>query len=379
MQKLGVFFPIIKSKNKPVVWIHAVSVGEVASCEKIIWLMIENGYHVCLSTTTRGGYIKAEKLYDNIDLFYYPLDFARAVNIFINQIKPDVFILVEMEFWPMMMYKITRKKIPIYVISARIGDTEYKNMKRFRWFYKMLFSMVKTFYAQTEEYAERIKTFNLNQNVKVTGNIKLDVEYNNREYEIHKLLPHNPFICAASTHKGEEEIILTAYKSVVNEYPYSIVVAPRNINRAGEIIKICKNLGLTYSIRTHNNKCKDNVYILDTIGELMGVFSKCEFVVMGGSFSKSVGGHNIIEPALLSKTSICGPYMHNFREITTRLLEQRAVIQTGENELEKTLRYAINNKSEIRSMGKRAYDFINKNKGVSKKVFDDIFKSVVTD
>ncbi len=374
LQRLGFLLPKLNCGDKKRVWIHAVSVGEVASCEKIIKLLINNGYCVCLSTTTPTGYIKATKMYSRVNLFYYPLDYYFAVKRFVNKIAPYVFILVEMEYWPLMMHKLNKRGIPIFVISARVGDIEYRNMKLAKSFFQKIFSLVNTFYVQSEYQAERIRNFYNGPNIKIMGSLKFDVSPKEQKYKIEKFLPDKPFICVVSTHRGEEELVISAFSKILNDYPdYSLVIAPRHTHRAGEITRICKKYTLSYKLRTDDEKCSEKVFVIDTIGELMGVFPFSDYVIMGGSFTKRVGGHNIIEPALCKKACICGLHMQNFRDILFSFKRNNAIIQTPRSGLYEKMLYAIENPDEINVMSENAYNLIFNNKGVSEKIFREIF------
>jgi 3-deoxy-D-manno-octulosonic-acid transferase len=377
LQRLSLILPKAKVKDKhgKNIWVHAVSVGEILSCKPLVSLLQDEGYNVFLSTTTPTGYLSAEKTYKNINLFYFPFDYGFFIKRFLKRIKPLKVILLEMEIWPSFFYTVNKIGIPLYLVSGRLGDKEYKGYMRFNAFFKLVLSFAEGIFMQSDIDKERMLSLSGRKDVKTLGSLKFDVETEDAKYDIEDFLPQSKFILAASTHKGEEELVINAYKNLVSLHPnLRLVIAPRHIHRRGEIENITLKAGFSCGLRSEGKSGDDvNIFIADTIGELMGVYKHADVVIMGGSLLKGVGGHNIIEPALYKRCILCGEYMHNFTDILKRFSDEKGIIMTSRRTIEGDLKRVLSDSELIKKTGENAYNLVLKNKGTAKKIYEAMF------
>lgn len=401
-QRLG-FIP--KLKDKDIIWIHAVSVGEVIAASPVIDAIRKRfpKYSFLISTVTDTGQDMARKtVSDPKEIIYFPLDFKWIVNKVLKIILPKLFIMIETELWPNFIRGAKRRKIPLAVVNGRISPGSYKGYRVIKPFLKRVLFNIDLFCMQSELDEERIISLGApKERVHVTGNVKFDglqTEVSDRERlaEELKISSKDLVLVAGSTHPGEEEIILDIYQKAREEYPnLRLILAPRHPERIPEVEAICKSKsfsyfkGLKYSLtmrwitsirRSQLAKRRlpitDHrpVILLDTIGELAKVYSLATVVFVGGSLVP-VGGHNILEPAALGKAPLFGPYMHNFVESARLLLEGKGGIQARDREeLLKNILDLLKNPEKREKTGKRAQEIVKRHQGASERTVELVGK-----
>ena len=280
--------------------------------------------NIVLSTTTKTGQeIAHKKLGNTVDtITYFPFDFFFSVNSFLNSIKPDKIIIAETEIWPDFVYLAKRRNIPVYIVNGRLSPRSYKGYKRFAFFFKPVFSQYKGIFMQTHGDVERILNVGApNDITKFMGNLKFDIKPTMNSEQITELaqdlkLNGARMIAAASTHKGEDEIILDAFKQLKKEFcDIKLLLAPRHPERYEKVEQLIAQTGFAYGKRSNNDTFENNdIIMLDTMGELMKMFSVCHFAYIGGSFS-STGGHNPLEANIWGKPVVSGECVFNFKDI----------------------------------------------------------------
>ena len=396
------------------IWIQAVSVGEVAVCKSLIPLLKEKfpGHDLVVSTITKAGNDLAKKLFSkDAVIIYFPLDFGFTIRRAIKYIKPRIYIMIETEIWPNLLSELSLNSVPSVMINGRISDRSIGKYRLAKPFLKNALSKICAFCMQDTIDAERVIELGAPPDrVKVTGNMKFDAEVlaNVGASDVVRrslcLNENDPLIVAGSTHSGEEETIIEAFKELILEFPtLKLLIAPRHIDRVEEIEKIIKKSGFE-SVRVsklNESRLPDEarrakagisaelvwrasgaspkemsherrILILDTIGHLNEAYSAATLVFVGGSLVKH-GGQNPIEPAVLGRAILFGPHMFNFRYIAKVLLKEGAALQiTGKEELVKNLKMLIND-SLIRSkLGDNAKRTIAENRGATKKNLEKI-------
>ncbi|MBW1787788.1 MAG: 3-deoxy-D-manno-octulosonic acid transferase [Deltaproteobacteria bacterium] len=368
--------PRKRAKRAIRVWLHAVSVGEVMSCGPLIRLMRENGHDVVLSTGTLAGHAIAEKQFPGIEVLYFPFDYGFMVRRFLTRIDPHVVLLCETELWPAFVNAVSRHGAPLYLVSGRLGDREFCSYRALRFFFNPLLRRFTGLFMQSELDAERMRAITDNPNIGTLGNLKFDVRPEPGDPQLNRLLPDGRRICAASTHREDERIIVKAFAGLARSYPdLSLVLVPRHPHRAAETAALLTEEGLTYTLRSENKKCATPVFLVDSVGELMSLFANCDIVIMGGSFSRRVGGHNPIEPALYGKCVLCGPHMENFREAHSALKQAHGMAGTGKETLGKDLAFFMEHPSEAERIGENAAHLMESRRGASRRVVDAVFGS----
>lgn len=316
-EKLGDFqAPELGNK---VIMFHGVSVGEVIALENLIKKTKETfpDYKIVVTTGTKTGQEIAHKKYENIASFitYFPFDITFCVDKFLNKINPSVVLIAETELWPTFSVYCHKKEIPLYVINGRISDATFKSYQFLKGFFKELFKNYTEILTQSEEDKEKfIKIGAPETKTQVMKNLKFDVKRIDTDIQIGK--GTNRVIIAGSTHKGEDEIVLSAFTKLKKEFPdIKLLLAPRHLTRLDEVKSLTQKTGLKFGQRSIGNTFENNeIIILDTMGELSKMYQICDFAFIGGSFNKT-GGHNPLEAIVYDKPAISGPSIHNFRDI----------------------------------------------------------------
>ncbi|NQT06718.1 MAG: 3-deoxy-D-manno-octulosonic acid transferase [Candidatus Omnitrophica bacterium] len=382
-------------KGKGIVWVHAVSVGEVRAsrvlCERLIEKFPDK--RLIISTITRTGNDTAKRLFgDKATVLYLPVDISFVVKSAIDRLRPDVFIIVETEIWPNLITALRKKDIPIVMVNGRVSPKSYR---RYMWIRPLLKDVLKdiTLYLmQTEEYADRIiKMGAPPKKVIVTGNMKFDAA--GREYASGKLNPGairndlslkdgELLFIAGSTHRPEEEMVLRVYREIIKEIPKTrLLIAPRHTERSHEIEALIKRFnfvpvrisGIAGEERI-TPKGKEKVLLLDTMGRLSQLFSIADIVFMGGSLMRK-GGQNILEPATFSRPIIFGPHMFNFKDIAESFLNAGAACSVRDTKgLLETANRLLTDGDRRKELGKRARSMVDKNAGATLRNIEKIDK-----
>ncbi len=341
-----------KSKNnsEPVIWVQAVSVGEVAAAKPILHHLhlAEPAAHLVLSTTTATGRQMAEKLDLDVDsIFYFPFDFPVITQRALRAICPDMVVMIETELWPNLLASTHSRGIPTAVANGRISDVSYRKYRWARPLFAWTLGNIDLICAQSEQDAQRFVSLGAPQErVVVCGNSKFDENFPHLPPEEAAKWRQDfgfsqqaPIFIAASTHPGEDEIILEAFDRLHGQHPsLRLILAPRHPHRGDDLERLITEHGYATYRRSWalNELAADNpgsppsspevrVVLLDTIGELSRVFSIATIVFMGGSLVPQ-GGHNVLEPLAQGKPVIFGPHMNNFRDITDIVLREEAAI-----------------------------------------------------
>ncbi|MDD5596200.1 MAG: 3-deoxy-D-manno-octulosonic acid transferase [Candidatus Omnitrophica bacterium] len=381
--RLGVVPKEIKF-NRPI-WIHAVSVGEVAAVKGLLAALRKDfpNKEFVLSTVTPTGNQIARTIAEKKDFVtYLPLDFSFIVRAVLNRINPEIFVIAETEIWPNLISFLYNKKIPIVVVNGRISDRSLKGYCAIKFLLKPVLNKINFFCVQSKLDAERLIALGvLKEKIKVTGNMKFDASLPRGSSlsevgEIKKILgleSGGKLFIAASTHPGEEEIILGAYKTLLKEFPQlKLLIAPRHPQRSKEVADQLRAhafnpvLLSTVAIETKEN-FEQAVFILDMVGQLVTFYAAADVVFVGGSLVKK-GGHNILEPAGLGKPVIFGPQMFNFRDISELFLKNNgAILVHSQEELAAEIKYLLSHPAKIQEMSQLAQKIISENQGATEK------------
>ncbi len=370
------------------IWIQAVSVGEVAVCKSLVPLLKEKfpGNDLVISTITKTGNDLAKKLFSKDALImYFPLDFGFMVRRAIKYIKPKIYIMVETEIWPNLLKELSVNSVPSMMINGRISDRSIGKYRLVKPFLKKVLSRICAFCMQDIVDAERMIELGASPDrVQVTGNMKFDaqapsgVEAPDAIRRFLGLGLDDTLLVAGSTHEGEEDAVVEAFKELVLEFPkLKLLIAPRHIDRVLEIEKIVKKSGfepvrVSRLSATLNTQCSIRIMILDTIGHLNEAYSVATLVFVGGSLVKH-GGQNPIEPAILGRAILFGPHMFNFRYIAQVLLKEGAALQiAGQEELTSCLKMLLNDPVKRSRLGDNARNVIARNRGATKKNLEKI-------
>ena len=373
LQKFSFVLPEVDPKTQKRVWIHGVSVGEVVSCGPVIEIFEKSGFSVYLSTSTPNGFAVAYRKYSNVKSFYFPFDYSFMCKRVLKRIGPAAILLCEVEIWPAFVLTARSHDVPIYLVSGRLSKTDFRNYRTFRFFFRHVLSLFNGLFMQTDLDEERMNELCNHKNIKALGSLKFDVGSNYKSCVITRLLPDGFLICAASTHRGEEHHILSAFKQLSCKYPdIKLAIAPRHLRRVKAIRRMLGRFGIEFTLRSSNKKCTTPVFVVDSMGELPVVFPRCDLVIMGGSFLKRVGGHNIIEPAQHKKCILCGNEMSEFEGIFSMFNEEDAVVLTSIEGLFHDLDALIADRARSDRVGENAFHLSQKHRGASQRIYEEV-------
>ncbi|SDH75032.1 3-deoxy-D-manno-octulosonic-acid transferase [Vibrio xiamenensis] len=323
------------SAHSPV-WIHAVSVGEVIAAIPLIKELkaAHPEQDIVVSTTTSTGAEQVEKLGDLVEHRYMPIDFSFAVRGFLKAVKPQKLLIIETELWPNTLQTVAKADIPITIINARLSEKSRQSYQRIQPIFNLVRPTLSQVLCQTEADAERFAALGIDSSkLAVTGSIKFDIQVPKQIREQssalrHQLGKNRPVWIAASTHKGEDEQVLSAHRAVLAKQPSALLIlVPRHPERFDAMFELCQQQGFETQRRTaltsDNGLDSDcQVYLADTMGEMLLLLGASDVCFMGGSLvGDKVGGHNLLEPTAVNIPSLTGPSYYNFKEITQALLE----------------------------------------------------------
>jgi 3-deoxy-D-manno-octulosonic-acid transferase len=368
--RLG-FYKIKSYQN--IIWFHAVSLGEVISSQKIVKKLLEDN-KVILSVSTPTGLREAKKIYgQNLLVVYAPWDFSIFVKSFLNKFRPKALILFETEIWPSMIHACWKNNIPVILSNARLSESSYKKYEFINVFINSTLNKLSLILAQSHEHASRFKALGINNDIifKV-GSTKFDLESDNEFATSDANLCHD-FILAASTHKGEDELIISSYLKLKEEFKdLKLVLVPRHPERANTIKDILKrkNMDSEISSDIKFNLNKHDVVVINATGLLNILYKRAKVSFIGGSLFSKYGGHNIIEPAFNKSPFIVGPHMKNFEDVLSLFLKKDACIQLKSPvQLHDAFKKLLNN-DELRTyMIDNAIRVVSENKGSSNQQY----------
>ena len=362
--------------SRPVIWVHAVSVGEVLAVGGLVEDMRRSfpGFRVLISTTTNAGQELARKRFGQESVFYFPLDFEFAVRPYLQALKPKLVVLAETEFWPNFLHLAHASGARIAVVNARISDRSWPRYRRLRWALRRMLAHIDLFLAQTKEDAARLQSLGANAGrVQVTGNLKFDVSLPVPPPIIETLRRSlasdgaGPVLVCGSTVGGEEPALVKAFESVRRAHPGVVMMlAPRHPERFDEVATLLKQSGMPLYRRSlwAGESLAGGVLLVDSIGELAALYALADIAFVGGSLVPR-GGHNIIEPAQHGVAIITGKHTENFRDIVTVFQGRNAVRVVRMAELSLTLAQLLADDSERGALGQRAEETVRSQTGAT--------------
>ncbi|MDX9713928.1 MAG: 3-deoxy-D-manno-octulosonic acid transferase [Dissulfurispiraceae bacterium] len=362
------------------VMIHAVSVGEVIASEPLIKRLKSDNpeLNIVLSTVTDTGQKVAQDRVGSLaKIIYVPFDLPCAVNRMLDVINPQLFIVMETEFWPNLLISLKHRNIPSVLMNGRISERSFRGYRKLRFFFRPLLRMFSLLCVQTEMYADRLNVLGADhESLVVTGSLKFDTRPSEAVPEWTMKLKGTTII-GGSTHDDEEQLLIGSFSRLIKKYPdINLVLAPRHPERFDEAVQLSKASGLKY-IRRSGIGCghpdiKGAIIILDVMGELSSVYAACSIAVMGGSFIEH-GGQNLLEPAYYSKAIVCGPHMDNF-PFARDFYAEDAAVHTDRQGLTDTLEGLIASPEKIKAMGNKAKELYDKNSGALERSIKAIKK-----
>ncbi len=371
-----------KQSDKPVIWVHAVSVGEVLAISGLLGkLRKQNPQHrVLLSTTTATGQKLARERFGEDNVFYFPLDFAFAIRPYLKTLRPDLVVIAETEFWPNFLRLAHRSGAKVAVVNARISDRSLPRYRRFRFLLAPVLHNIDQFLTQSDIDSGRLMAIGAPpERVAIAGNLKFDAMPAKAAPLVGQLQVSIkraggwPVIVCGSTVDGEEPIIIEAFRRALKWHPNALLIlAPRHPERWPQVADLIRASGLPWWRRTEwhtDDPISSGIFLLDSIGELGPIYRLATIAFVGGSLVPR-GGHNILEPAHYAIPIMVGPYTENFRDIVSLFTRAGAVDVADREHFADELLRLLEQDEKRALLGRHAADVVRANCGATDRTVD---------
>lgn len=373
-----------KQNPKGGLWLHAASVGEVMAAVPLIRQFQQNypDWPITITTITPTGSQQVKSIFgDEVFHVYVPYDIPTVVNRFLSRIQPQIAIFMETELWPNILHACGRRQIRVLIANARLSPKSVKGYRRFLLITQAMFANIDIVAAQTAMEAKHFACLGFPENkLQITGNVKFDIQLPDNLLTDGLQLRqawgvHRRVWIAASTHEGEDEIIIEAHRKVLDKSPDSmLIIVPRHPQRFQRVKQLCQEAGFITHSRTDTTPIHPSiqVFVGDTMGELLLFYATADIAFVGGSLI-SQGGHNVLEPAAIGLPCLTGPHVFNFVK-ANQLLHQAGTLFTvyNANELADRVGELLHDIPCCAKIGERARLVIEQNRGAVKRHMDII-------
>jgi 3-deoxy-D-manno-octulosonic-acid transferase len=383
-QKLLGFVPR-RTSHARCIWLHAVSLGEVALIGPLVGEIRRRhpDWQLVISTTTLTGYALAKTRFADHIVCYCPLDFTWAVGRALDRIRPDALLLAELELWPNLIAAARERGTKVVVVNGRLSERSFRGYRRLGRFVRRLLARVDFVAAQNEQYAERFRSLGAPQErVCITGSLKFDGAQTDRGNAATMRLKqlagfhdHDTVFLAGSTQDPEERLAIAAYKELAPQFPrLRLVIVPRHPERFVEVGKLLSQSGLIWEKRSQwsprGGNAQVRVLLVDQVGELAAWWGSATIAYVGGSMGERQG-QNMIEPAAYGCAVSFGPKTRNFRDVVSALLREDAatVVQDGK-ELTAFVRRCLCDHEFTEQQGGRAAKVVASQLGATGRTVD---------
>jgi 3-deoxy-D-manno-octulosonic-acid transferase len=369
--------------------VHAASVGEVNVAGALVKSLFRRfpGLPVCVTTFTPTGSVRVRDLFrDDVFHVYAPLDLPGAVNRFFNRVQPRLLIITETEIWPNLYFEAAARGIPILLANARISEQSFGAYRLPGRLTAATLDQISHIAAKSQVDAQRLIDLGADpQRTEVTGNLKFDVALPPSLLEQGEMIrmawgADRPVLLAGSTHEGDEGPVLQAFCRLLKRFPRALlVIAPRHPERFTRVSQVARTAGLIVSLRSQGLSCaaSSQCFIVDAMGELLQFYAACDVAFVGGSLHR-IGGHNVLEPAALSRPVLVGPHTFNFEDITEQLVAADAALRVGSaEELEEATERLFTSPELRDQMGLAGLNLVKSGQGALKRTLD-IVQELIT-
>ena len=371
------------------VWVHAVSVGEVAVAGQLMAELRRQqpGIAFVLSVTSSTGWQQAEKQLGERDvLLYNPLDYPGCVRRAIAAIRPKAYVITETELWPNVIRMVSARGVPVVLVNARISDRSAPGYRRLRWWFGPVLNRLERIYAQSALDAQRLVEAGCEEGrIEVTGSMKFDVARRDpakeallRDYlTAAGFAPDAPILLGGSTWPGEDAFLLEVYRRARAHNPaLRLILAPRHFEKAADVERNILAAGFPCLRKSRTPEPTpqppDTVLLADTTGELMGFYALAQTVFVGKSLCEH-GAQNMIEPCLCGCAVAVGPYTENFRPVMSDLLAHEAIVQAPDRTaLASALEHLLLSPADREALGRRATQATLARRGATPHIAADI-------
>jgi 3-deoxy-D-manno-octulosonic-acid transferase len=385
-QRFALYGPEIKANlgRRPVLWLHAVSVGEVGVCLHLLRALEPSlpEFQFVVSTTTSTGMVELRRrLPSHIQAIYYPSDLSLVVSRALNVIRPQAIILVEAELWPNLLWQAQDRDIPLFLVNARLSERSFKGYGFFSSVFRPIFAKFRAVGCQQSLDAQRLVALGFpGEAVRTVGNMKFDAAQPDARLDVPGMLrqigvsPNAKLLVAGSTHAGEEAILAEMWPRLRRLCPeLFLILVPRHFERAKEAAQELTSRGIPFVYRseitseTQHPPGRLECLLVNSTGELKCFYEQAALVFVGKSLTAE-GGQSPIEPAALGKATVFGPNMQNFKAVVAAFLAEQAALQVADAAgLEQALAGLLGDDRRRSEMGARALEVVRKNLGATER------------
>lgn len=391
-ERFGFLPQSMQQAESGAVWVHAVSVGETLAVVGLVQEILRHfpKCKVFLSHVTAAGREAGEHRLPHVaGRFYLPLDWECAVGRVLARIRPALMVIVETELWPNLLHAVHSRGCRVVLVNGRLSDRSFRRYRLVRPFMQRVLENVDHLCAQTSTDAERYRAIGTApERITTTGNLKFDSrppqlgDFSRRLKKAIDGVPRRPVVVAASTMLGEEPLVLEAWDEIRTKSPQGLLVlAPRHPARFEDVARMLVASQRSVVRRTELETSEGGlvaqlhspqILLLDSIGELAGLFEVADVVFVGGTLVPT-GGHNLLEPAYWGKPIVFGPHMHNFRDVAQLFLNEAAALQVrSAHELADTVVELLQDERRSQALGERARRLLERESGATDRVMNQI-------
>jgi 3-deoxy-D-manno-octulosonic-acid transferase len=396
-QRFGAYDAKVKQAitNRQVLWMHAVSVGEVNICTQLIRALeprVPNMKIVVSTTTTTGMGELQKKLPTHITKIYYPIDRRPYVTRALAAIRPKAVVLIEAEIWPNFLWRVKELGIPLFLVNARLSERSFRGYRRWGFIFRKLFASFTGVGTQTEADAARLRELGCrSEAIHVVGSLKYDAAKldEKRVLDVPRMLqqvgcPKDALLLVAgSTHAGEEALLAEQFLRLRQKFPnVFLVLVPRHFERGREVGRELQERGVKFIFRseitagTQLQPGEVDCLLVNTTGELKYFYEHATVIFVGKSL-KGQGGQNPIEPGALGKPMIFGPHMQNFSDIARNFVAQSGAMQVQDAAgLETALAELLGNPEKREELGRNARKVVRENLGAIERTVEMIVRNL---
>lgn len=369
-----------RPSTRPCIWLHAVSVGETIAAKPLIEALLSTypDHDVWITSTTLTGSQTVQRLFkDRVLSSYMPYDLPDAIARFLKRVKPNLVLIMETELWPNLYSQCAKNNIPLALLNARLSPKSFKGYQKLKVLSQPTLQKISLIAARSVQDAEYFKLLGANtETVKVSGNIKFDLNLPTDLAESGKKFRNDWGLnktvwVAASTHSGEDEIILSVFTKLKVQFPdLLLILVPRHPERFNAVAELTQATSFIVVRRSTNQAFTGltDIIIGDTMGELLKWYAAADIAFIGGSLIPK-GGHNPLEAVALSVPVISGNQIHNFADIYPPLIEAGgAVLINDAQGLEQQMRIWLENPNAYKKAGQAGFNWLQPHKGVVKRL-----------
>ncbi len=353
-------------------WIHAVSVGEVVAAFPLIRNLVNRGYPCLVTSATPAGKQRIEQLLgDEVEKCFVPLDLAIAVKRFISSNMPLALIMVETELWPNIIAECKKKGVKIFLVNGRMSKASAKTYHKVSFLTASMFEKIDFCGVQTVRHRNRFVSLGVRKDqIEITGNLKFDIPLPDTNSggveEARALVGERPVLLGASTHEGEEVMLLQAFKKVREKLPnLLLILAPRHLNRLEQIVSLISDCRLNPAILSQTSRIvpTDDLLLIDKMGVLPTFYCCAQVAFVGGSMVP-LGGHNLLEGVRAGCAVIMGPFVENIEDIAREFETNGAMsLVLDQLELEAEIYNILNDQQKRENLVSAASDILTSNSG----------------